>query len=189
MEFFTLVFLALGLSADAFAISVSNGMCYRHIEKMQEFYTALTFGIFQAVMPIIGYLAGRSFSWAVESLSHWIALALLGYIGGKMVYSAVKELRHPDSCPVKKDFTFKLLLVQGIASSIDAFAVGISFAIMGADILLSAALIGAITFVCCIAGAYLGRRFGGLLKQKAEIVGGLILIGIGIKIFLEHILG
>jgi putative Mn2+ efflux pump MntP len=188
MEFFTLVFVALGLSADAFAISVSNGMCYRNIDKKQEFFTALTFGLFQAVMPMLGYLAGRSFSRAISFLDHWIALGLLGYIGGKMVYGAVKELRHPESCPPKKEFTFQVLMLQGVASSIDAFAVGISFAVMGLNIFLSAALIGGITFVCCLFGAQLGRRFGMLLKQKAEIIGGLILIGIGIKVFLEHIL-
>ncbi len=189
MSTLTLFFLALGLSMDAFAVSLSNGMCFHNMGKKQSFCAALAFGLFQALMPVIGFVAGRTFSDAIASLDHWVALILLGFIGGKMIVEAIQEHRHPEACPAVRIFTFRTLLLQAIATSIDALAVGISFALMSVNILASASLIGVITFLCCLFGAYLGKQFGAMLKQKAEIFGGCILVIIGVKIFLEHMCG
>ena len=189
MSISMLFFLALGLSMDAFAVSLSNGMCYRNIGRKQMFYTALTFGLFQAGMPIIGYFAGRFFSSAIAFLDHWFALVLLGVIGGNMIVEAIKEIRHPESCGDPKPFTLKVLLVQGVATSIDALAVGISLAVMQTNIVVAASFIGAITFLCCLVGAAIGKRFGARLQHKARILGGVILVGIGLKVFIEHMMG
>lgn len=189
MELLTLFFIALGLSMDALAVSVSNGMCSRELNRGQALKTALTFGGFQAVMPIAGYYAGRTFSEAISFLDHWIALILLGVIGGKMIITAVGEIRHPETCKTRTKITWGTLILQGIATSIDAFTIGISFALLQVNIGLAALFIGLVTFVCCIPGAYLGRKFGAMIQQRAEIIGGLILVIMGLKIFLEHILG
>lgn len=189
MSVLTLFLLAVGLSMDAFAVSLSNGMCYKDIGKKQAFYTALCFGAFQAGMPVIGYFAGRFFSHAISFLDHWIALVLLGFIGGSMIIESIKEGRGAQQCGAEKAFTLRVLLVQGVATSIDALAVGISLAVMQTNIVLSALFIGVVTFLCCMSGAALGKRFGALLGCRAKIFGGVILVGIGVKIFLEHTLG
>lgn len=183
----TLFFTALGLSMDACAVSISNGMCFTNIRQKQILYTALAFGIFQAFMPVIGYVVGQTFSELISFLDHWIALVLLGIIGGKMIIEALKEIKYPEAClTTNKTLTFKTLLLQAIATSLDALAVGMGFAVMKVDILSAAIAIGIITFISSIIGSNLGKKFGKIFKQKAEILGGAILILIGIKIFLEH---
>ena len=183
----TLFLTALGLSMDACAVSISNGMCYYNISKRQIIITATAFGLFQALMPVIGYFIGLLFSHAIQALDHWIALILLGFIGGKMIFDAIKELREPEVCLTNtRTLTFNMLIIQAIATSIDALAVGISLAVMQVDIISAAFYIGVITFICCILGSYLGKCFGKMFKQKAEIFGGAILIFIFVKIFLEH---
>jgi putative Mn2+ efflux pump MntP len=188
MEWFTLLMIALGLSMDAFAVSVSNGMCYSNIDKKQVVITALTFGAFQAAMPVAGYFIGSTVSGLISFLDHWIALIILGVIGGKMIFEALKELKCPSEKPECRRYTVRTLLVQGVATSIDALAVGISFALMATNIVTAALFIGCVTFLCCLFGAYLGKKFGLLLRQKAEIFGGAVLILIGVKIFVEHML-
>ncbi|MFA5636732.1 MAG: manganese efflux pump MntP family protein [Anaerovoracaceae bacterium] len=188
MGHLTLFFIALGLAMDAFAVSVSNGICYKDAGLKEAFNTALTFGVFQALMPLIGYYAGMTVSDAVEFIDHWIALILLCFIGGSMIVGAVKEMKNPDKESCKAYCTTKDLMVQGIATSIDAFAVGISFAVIDTNIFAAVGLIGTVTFICCIIGVPLGKRFGFFMKDKAEILGGCILIIIGIKIFIEHTL-
>ena len=187
MELLTLFFIALGLSMDALAVSVSNGMCHKETRAL-VLKTALTFGGFQAAMPIAGYYAGRTFSSSISFLDHWIALILLGVIGGKMIITAAIEIRHPEKCRVRTEITWSTLALQGVATSIDAFTVGISFAVLGANILVAATFIGVVTFALCLPGAFLGRRFGSGIQQRAEILGGVILIVIGLKIFVEHML-
>lgn len=189
MGVYTLFLIALGLSMDAFAVSVSNGICYKKIGLRQAFQTAFVFGIFQAGMPLIGYFAGRAVSSAVAFIDHWIALGLLSFIGGSMVVHAIKDIRSPEMKICKNQCTFRDLLIQGIATSIDAFAVGISFAVIRTNIFQAVSFIGTVTFICCIFGVFLGKRFGGLLQEKAEFFGGCILILIGLKIFVEHLLG
>ncbi len=188
MGYFTLFFIALGLAMDAFAVSVSNGICYRKAGFKEAFNTALTFGVFQALMPLIGYFAGRTVSDAVASIDHWIALIMLSFIGGSMIVGAVKDMKNPKQESCKEYCTTKDLLVQGVATSIDAFAVGISFAVIDTNIFVAVALIGVVTFICCMIGVLVGKSFGAFMKDKAEIFGGCILILIGLKIFIEHML-
>lgn len=189
MGIMTLFFLSIGLSMDACAVSISNGMCFTNIHKKQIIYTAFAFGLFQALMPVIGYMVGQTFSELISYLDHWIALFLLGFIGSKMIVDAAKELKYPEAClSSNKTLTSKTLLLQAIATSIDALAVGISFAVMQINILFAALSIGITTFICSISGSYLGKKFGRMFKQKAEFLGGAILIFIGFKIFLEHML-
>ena len=169
----TLFMLALGLSMDAFAVSISNGICYGGKNGKQALQTAFAFGLFQALMPIVGYLAGISFNEAIEFIDHWIAFGLLGIIGGKC----------------QRTLSFRTLILQAIATSIDALAVGIGFAIMNVNIVTAASFIGVITFVCCMIGSFLGKKFGAVLEHKAVIFGGIVLILIGLKILLEHLIG
>lgn len=186
MGLWTLFLLALGLSMDAFAVSITNGLCYGEEAKKYSLYTALAFGLAQGIMPVIGFFAGITFSKQIESLDHWIALILLGAIGGKMIFEAIKEMKLPPEEVCKTQFSMKLLVVQAIATSVDALAVGISFALMSVNIVVAAGFIGIVTFFCCLVGVSIGKRFGLLLKHRAEIFGGIILICIGLKIFIEH---
>ena len=124
----TVLILAIGLAMDAFAVSISNAMCYQNMNRKWAILTAGAFGLFQGVMPIIGWLAGITFTKYIESIDHYIALILLGFIGVKMIVEAVREIRHPEACDASKHLTFKMLGVQAVATSIDALAVGISFA-------------------------------------------------------------
>ncbi|MDF2538757.1 MAG: hypothetical protein K0S76_1778 [Herbinix sp.] len=187
MDYLTIVIIALGLSADAFAVSVTNGMCSCHINKKNAFATAFTFGFFQAIMPVFGFFLGRTFSDFISQFQHWVALFLLGFIGINMIVEAIKEYRHPEGCCNDHNiFTAKNLVLQGIATSIDALAAGVSFAVMDINILSAAVFIGAITFFCCSLGVMIGRRFGSLLGSRARLVGGVLLIVIGLKIFMEH---
>lgn len=185
-----LIFTSLGLSMDACAVSISNGMCFCNIKKKQILSTAFAFGLFQALMPLIGYIIGSTFSDTITFLDHWIALILLGFIGGKMIVEALNELKYPEAClNVEKNLTLKTLLLQAIATSIDALAVGIGFAVIKVDIINAALSIGIITFINSIIGSNLGKKFGEMFKQKAEIMGGVILVLIGLKIFIEHTIG
>ncbi len=147
--------------------------------------SAFLFGLFQAFMPILGYLAGNSVHSFIESIDHWVAFALLGFIGIRMIFEACS----PNKCDTqpKCHSSFKVLCILSLATSIDALAVGISLAIQHANILLCAAVIGATTFVISFMGVALGRKLGCVFQKKAEIGGGLVLIGIGLKILLEHI--
>lgn len=189
MSILMLLILAAGLSMDAFAMSISNGMCFRNIGRRQAALTALTFGAFQGGMPVIGYYGGRMAEDVIASLDHWIALILLCFIGGSMVLESMREIREPNVCRGEKFLTSGTLLVQGVATSIDALAVGISLAALRTNIAAAAGLIAVVTFAVCLFGAVLGKRFGTLLGQKAKICGGLVLIGIGLKIFAEHMCG
>ena len=186
---FTLFLIALGLSMDAFAVSVSNGLCYKNFKKEQALISSLTFGIFQGLMPTIGFFAGTLFFNTISKLDHWIALILLGYIGGNMIFDAIKELKAKDSsteCSTK-NYVLKTLLLQALATSIDALAVGISFAALKLNIITAASLICGVTFICCLIGSLIGKKFGHLLQEKAKIFGGIVLVLIGLKIFIEHI--
>lgn len=185
----TLFLTSIGLSMDACAVSISNGMCFRNIKTKQILLSAAAFGLFQAFMPLLGYVAGSAFSEAIAFLDHWIALILLGFIGGRMIIEAVKELKCPEACLTgEKNLTFRILILQAIATSIDALAVGIGFAVIKVEIINAALSIGVITFINSVIGSNLGKNFGQMFKQKAEILGGAILVFIGLKIFIEHIM-
>lgn len=182
MNILEIILIGLGLSMDACAVSTTNGMCYKQIRLKHTLFIALAFSLFQGLMPLIGYYAGSVFSSQIAIIDHWIALILLLIIGGKMIRDG---LRHDNSCPVKP-FTFKLLILQAIATSIDALAVGISFAAMNVNIVFAVSIIAAITFCLSIIAVRLGKKVGDKLNSKAEIFGGTILVLIGLKIFIEH---
>ena len=171
MSIVELLLIGIGLSMDACAVSMTNGMCYKP-KFRQTFLIALSFGLFQALMPFIGYYAGSLFAEQISSFDHWIALILLGFIGD-------------EACPVKP-FGLWLLLMQAVATSIDALAVGVSFAAVSANIYLAVSLIGATTFVLSFIAVRIGQWIGDKLNAKAEIFGGTILVLIGLKIFIEH---
>ncbi|MEG1639486.1 MAG: manganese efflux pump MntP family protein [Ruthenibacterium sp.] len=182
----TLFILALGLSADAFAVSVSNSLCFDGLRRRDCFSTSLLFGVFQGVMPLIGYFAGRAFADVISGVDHWVAFVLLVFIGGKMIFDALREWNEPVACPVKRVLSVKMVLVQAIATSIDALAVGVSLAALDVNIWLAAAFIAVITFICCLVGHLIGRKVGGLVGNWAQVAGGVILVGIGVKILIEH---
>ena len=184
MSFVELIMIAVGLSMDAFAVSVTNSMLKKRFDIKYALLMAGVFGLFQAAMPVIGLYAASFLSGFIRSVDHWIAFLLLLFIGGKMIYEAVRGSNEQEISPVRG----KMLIVMAIATSIDALAVGISFAVLSVDILASSLLIGTVTFVVCFAGAWIGIRFGRLFKKAPEIVGGVILIGIGIKILVEHLI-
>ncbi len=189
MELTTLVVLAFGLSMDAFAVSISNGFAYGNIKRKQIIFTSFMFGLFQALMPVIGYFAGMAFSDLISSIDHWIALILLGFIGGKMMWDAYLESKETQENCETCDISFKIIFMQAVATSIDALAVGISFAALDVNIFAGASLIGVITFACCLFGGIVGKKFNDLFASKATFFGGLILVILGIKIFIEHMLG
>ncbi|MDP4153002.1 MAG: manganese efflux pump MntP family protein [Bacillota bacterium] len=183
MGIMEIVLIGLGLSMDAAAVSMSNGMCGKQIKLSKAIEIALLFGIFQGIMPAIGYFGGELFEDQIKAIDHWIALILLAAIGGKMIYEATR----PQSKETKQmELSTGVLLVQAIATSIDALAVGIGFAVLSINIYFAGSMIALITFICSLASVYIGKRFGAILSNKAEILGGVILISIGAKIFIEH---
>ncbi len=200
MDILSIILIAVGLSMDAFAVSVTNGIIIRDLKAGHVLKIGLYFGAFQAIMPLIGWLAGFQFKDYIVTIDHWIAFGLLAILGVKMIHEAFgeemgEEAVKEDMCEVaistqgtvcESPLRKGRLLVLAVATSIDALAVGISFAFLQVSIVLSALVIGLITFGICCAGVCIGNRFGGLLKKKAEIAGGLILISIGLKILLEH---
>jgi len=179
-----LILLALGLSMDASAVSISNSLCINKIRLRHILQMALMFAFFQGLMPIIGFFAASRFEEAISRFDHWIAFILLVIIGGKMLHEAVKAEINQE-CSLFS-LTFKLLLVQGIATSIDALAVGVSLSALNVNIYYSIAIISTVTFICCTLAILVAKRFGNLLGKRAGIAGGIILIAIGLKIFLEH---
>ena len=182
-----LVLIAVGLSMDAFAVSLCKGLGMRRINYAHALSIALAFGVFQGVMPLIGWLLGTQFEAYITPVDHWVAFALLGYIGGKMLWDALREPAHAQACPADSRLDVRELLVLALATSIDALAVGITFAFLGVDIVSSALLIACITFSLSFAGVVVGNRFGNRFERKAQVAGGVVLILIGLKILLEHL--
>lgn len=185
MNWINIILISIGLAMDAFAVSISSGVAVKCFRIGHALKVALFFGGFQAVMPLIGWLAGLSFREYINAFDHWIAFGLLLFIGLKMIYEAF-TITDPD----KKCNTGNLmtLLILSIATSIDALAVGISFSILQVTILQPIIIIGLITFSLSLIGFILGDRIGTRLGKKVDILGGLMLIGIGVKILVEHLL-
>ena len=180
-----LLIIALGLSMDAFAVSVGKGLSVQQIKPRHSLSVGVWFGGFQALMPLIGYFLGVSFASMVESFDHWIAFILLGIIGFNMIREALSN----DECEAAQpDFSARTMLMMAIATSIDALAVGVSFAFLHIDIWSAASIIGVTTFLLSIAGLRIGNIFGCRYKSKAEFIGGAILIIMGIMILIEHTL-
>lgn len=176
--------IGVGLAMDAFSVSVTDGIMLGRAKLSQAVKIALFFGLFQFLMPVIGYAAGSTFAEVIESFAHWVAFCILALIGGKMIYEAFTDEENADEG--KNPLAFKTLLVLAIATSIDALAVGVTFATMATPVLISSAIIGVVTFFISFAGVMIGSRAGDIFGNKAEIAGGTILILIGIKILIEH---
>lgn len=183
---FTLLLIGIGLSMDAFSVAVSDGLCIGNVRVRDSFKIAAFFGIAQGVMPLIGYFAGISFSGFVEKIDHWIAFFILFFIGIKMIKEAVEKIKKPEKCSFFT-LTLKNLFVQAVATSIDALAVGISFAALDTNIVFASSVICATTFLISFTGVFIGKKVGGIFKEKAEILGGSVLVLIGVKILLEHL--
>lgn len=187
MEFFTIFFIAVSLAMDAFAVSVTNGITtigFNHFDAMKQ---GIYFGIFQFMMPIIGWFLGSSVKDSIESIDHWIAFVLLGVIGGNMIYGSFHKQKEICTCSKNACMTAKCLTLQAIATSIDALAIGISFALLEVNILFSAVIIGLVAFSLSFFGGILGKRLGEFFQKQAQFMGGIILIGIGLKILIEHL--
>lgn len=182
MGILELITIALGLSMDACAVSVCKGLSVERLSVRNMLVTGLYFGGFQALMPLLGYLLGSSFESFITSFDHWIAFVLLALIGANMI-------RESRGCTEKLDSSFgvRAMLPLAVATSIDALAVGVTFAFLSVDITLAVCLIGGVTFVLSVAGLNLGRVFGARFRSAAELAGGVILILIGLKILLEHL--
>ena len=185
MEVITILFLAVGLAMDAFAVSIVTGSVYRELHIKHAIRMALFFGAFQALMPIIGSLAGLSLRDHIAAYDHWVALGLLGLVGGKMIFEAFQIKAAEKNVDPSN---LLILLTLSVATSIDALAVGFTLSLLVTSILFAAAMIGLITFVLAYAGVAIGKRFGHFFEAKIEIIGGLILIAIGVKILITHIL-
>lgn len=186
--FFTLLLMGVGLAMDAFAVSICKGLSMRKVNKKQCLVIGLFFGGFQALMPFVGWVLGSQFEQYITSIDHWIAFILLGFIGGKMVVEAIRE--KDEAVEVGKmdpPLDLKEMFILAIATSIDALAVGITFAFLQVPIVEAISIIGITTFVISVIGVYVGNFFGNRYKKKAELAGGMILILIGLKILLEHL--
>ena len=182
MGFVELFLIAVGLSMDAFAVSICKGLGMRRLNMGQAVVIALFFGGFQALMPVIGWAVGAQFAGFVSAYAHWIAFALLAFIGGKMLWEAFHD-EPDDEGPFALDL--KELFILAIATSIDALAVGVSFAFLEVDIVPSVTLIGVTTFALSMAGVAIGHQFGSRWEKPATIVGGIVLVLIGAKVLLE----
>lgn len=182
MDVWELLLIAVGLSMDAFAVSVCKGLGTRRVRPRHALLAGLYFGGFQFLMPVLGYLLGARFQALIESVDHWIAFVLLLGIGLGMI----REAREKDEA-LNDDYGVKTMLLLAVATSIDALAVGVTFAFLQVALLPSAGLIGVTTFLLSAAGVYVGSVFGARFKSAAEITGGVILILIGLKILLEHL--
>ena len=187
MSFIELFFVAVGLSADAFAVALADGLNLRRRSK--AVLIAFMFGLFQALMPVLGYFLGSGFASLFSAFDHYLALGVLGFIGGKMIIESVRELAHEDGEEhvIIRDLRFPALLMQSAATAIDALMVGVSFAAIRVSIAPAALFIGAVTFTLSLLGALGGRRLGLKLGANAELAGGIVLTIIGIKTFIDHI--
>ena len=185
MGFLEVFLIGIGLSMDAFAVSVCRGLKMQKLNVSQTALIALFFGGFQALMPLIGWFLGTQFESYITAIDHWVAFILLAIIGGKMIYDSCKK--EEDDNSDKSVLNIKELFVMAIATSIDALAVGITFAFLDVNIWSSICIIGITTFVLSAIGVFIGHKFGAKYKSKAELAGGIILVLIGVKILLEHL--
>ncbi len=182
-----LLLMAVALAMDAFAVAVSEGIRMVKLRHAHALKVGLFFGVFQGVMPAIGYLAGMTVDRYIESVDHWIAMGLLSFIGFRMIIEACKpeDSNRAAACTSNT----RTLCILSLATSIDALAVGISLAIQHENIAVCSSVIGVITFIVCYLGVIVGRQLGGMFRKRAEIAGGVVLILIGLKILLEHLIG
>jgi manganese efflux pump family protein len=184
-EFFSTFFIALGLAADCFAVALGGSLSIRKLRYIQIFRTGLAFGLAQTLMPVIGWLVGKTVIDYVAGYDHWVAFGLLAVVGGRMLWEAFHEKdEHKEDTDISRGL---LLVTLALATSIDALAVGLSYAFLEINILFAGLLIGIVAFLITHLGFYLGRKAGHLLGRNARIIGGVILIGIGARILVSHL--
>ena len=183
MSIIEIVLIAISLAMDAFAVSICKGLSMKKINWKKAIIIGIYFGGFQAIMPLIGYFLGETFENLVTNVDHWVMFALLGIIGINMIRESFED----ESKNINDNTSFKTMVVLAIATSIDALAVGITFAFLEVNLILAIILIGIITFIISLLGVKIGNKFGDKYESKAELVGGIILILIGIKVLLEHL--
>ena len=192
MNFIALIFTGFALSMDAFAVSITKGITIKNLKKSTAVKMALAFGLFQGGMPLLGWILGFSFKDYIEAIDHWIAFIVLGFIGFNMIKGFFEERKEEKSeleisaTTNESDVSNKEIIMLAIATSIDALAVGISFAFLNVNIVPAASLICIITFLVCLIGVFVGNKVGDIFHGYAELVGGVILILIGFSIFNEH---
>lgn len=193
MNFIALIFTAFALSMDAFAVSITKGMTIKNLKKSTALKMALAFGVFQWAMPLLGWALGISFESYIKSIDHWIAFILLGFIGFNMIKGFFDDRKEENASELEfsattdvDDLSNKEIIMLAVATSIDALAVGISFAFLNVSIIPAASIICIITFLVCVVGVFVGNKVGDIFNGYAELVGGIILILIGFNIFNEH---
>ncbi len=183
MDFITIVAIAVALAMDAFAVSIASGAAYKQLQVKYTLRIAIFFGGFQAFMPLIGALAGLSFREYITDYDHWVAFVILAAVGGKMIYESFKI---KEAGKNYSPSNILVLLALSVATSIDALAVGITLSLVAASIVTAVIVIGLVTFLLSYIGVMLGKKFGHIFENKIEVVGGLVLIALGVKILLEH---
>jgi len=191
VSFLEILLIGIGLSMDAFAVSICRGLSMPKLNWRHAAVIALYFGGFQALMPLAGWALGSAFAKSIQNVDHWIAFFLLSLIGGNMIREALKD-EEPcgeDGCEVSDRLDHRQLLLMAVATSIDALAVGVTFAFLDVSIVPAITVIGATTFVLSLLGVVVGNFFGSRYKKRAEITGGVILILLGVKILVQHLLG
>ena len=193
MNFIALIFTSFALSMDAFAVSITKGMTIKNLKKSTALKMALAFGVFQGAMPLLGWALGISFESYIKSIDHWIAFILLGFIGFNMIKGFFDDRKEENASELEfsattdvDDLSNKEIIMLAVATSIDALAVGISFAFLNVSIIPAASIICIITFLVCVVGVFVGNKVGDIFNGYAEVVGGIILILIGFNIFNEH---
>lgn len=184
MEIINIIFIAVGLAFDAFSVAIAGGANLSRFKIRYAFRVALIFGIFQAIMPVIGWSGGLIIKGFIEHLSFWIAAGILFVVGIKMIIESGKEKKSKNNIC----FNFQLLLIMAVATSIDALAVGFSFAFFNINLIIAVIIIGIITFCISFVGVFLGKWMGAIFKKNTEVAGGIILIIIAVKILLENCL-
>jgi len=185
-DFFSIILIAIGLSADCFAVALSGSISMKTVSRLQVLRASLAFGLFQALMPVLGWLIGQTVVEIIADYDHWIAFVLLAIVGGKMIWESFRsEESRNDNADITKGI---LLLTLSIATSIDALAVGLTFAFLEINIMTASLTIGTIALAVTAIGFLLGRKLGSLIGRRAEAIGGVVLIGIGLRILLTHIL-
>jgi manganese efflux pump family protein len=185
MHLFTIIVMAVGLAIDAFVVSIVSGSAYKQLHVKHVLRMALFFGGFQALMPLIGFMAGLSVKQYIEFCDHWIAFGLLSAVGGKMIYESFRIKSIEEKFDPSNIF---VLLMLSLATSIDALAIGITLSLFTSSVIVVVLVIGLVTFILSYFGVYIGKRFGHFFENKIEAVGGVILIGIGVKILFEHLM-
>jgi putative Mn2+ efflux pump MntP len=184
MNIITILFIAIGLAMDAFAVSITSGLTIKNLKINHAFRIAIFFGLFQAIMPAVGWLAGFNLRDFISNIDHWIAFGLLSAIGFKMIFESAKMKSDEKKI---NPLNIRILLILSVATSIDALAVGLSLSFLKISIVTPAIIIGAITFFLSFTGVFIGNRFGHFFENRIEFIGGLVLISIGVKILIEHL--